>query len=301
MLRMIQLRSSLISEIAQPELDTEYSTFGYFDGIETKRLNNCNNWKEVWQECLTEQRKSLCGKYSIFNTLCIYIDDYLHQKQQDEQKAKHDEDDKDIKFWKSEKPYLFLAMIRFQRRFKNILSQIMAIEKQIEKKYGTMIECICYFTLDSNDLILCLKSGTYRVGVTCVAELYRMIQTTAVDNNKVRKIHTIFSIQQEYLEQIGKDDDIGKRECDPLVICQMSCMIKDRERVEEFERELKIKLGDSYTRSRIMGGNDVVYRYNGIEASRLFRLYKKDGLLTHTNDLYSAAFYNINTEVTIQE
>ena len=192
-------------------------------------------------------------------------------------------------------------MIRFQSRFKDILTQIRAIEEQIESRYDKAVECICYFTLDSNDLILCLKCAAYREGVICIADLYETVQATAVDNNKIRKIHTIFSVQQEYLEQIGKDDDAGEKECEALVTCQMSCMIKDRKYVEEFERELSLKLGKTYTKSRIMGGNDVVYRYCGVEASRLFRLYKKDGLLTHTNNLYSAAFYNINTEVTIQE
>lgn len=107
MLRMIQLRNNLISEILQPELEAEYSTFGYFDGIETKRLSNCKNWNEVWRECLAEQRRSLCGKYSIFNILCIHADDCLKQKQQDDERKKCGEDDEDIKFWKSEKPYLF--------------------------------------------------------------------------------------------------------------------------------------------------------------------------------------------------
>lgn len=299
MLRLIQLRSNFISESPQPILEAEYCAFGYFDGIETKRLKKCNDWNEVLKEYMTEQSKSLRGVYSVFDLLCIYWDDSMYQKQQSRDNKTGE--DKDLQFWANKNPYLFISMIRFQKRFKDVLSQIKKIEDKIAEKYSN-VECICYFTLDSNDFILCLKCQRYSEGAGCISELYELIHSIEGFENQVRKIHTIFSAFQEHLDELGKgQSELGREEPGDVISCQMCCMIKNRLKVEAFETALSEALGVNRMQNRIMGGNDLVYMYDGIIPDQLFGLYARDGLLTHTNELYSEAFYNINTTIAIKE
>lgn len=298
MIRLIQLRSNFISELPQPILEAEYCAFGYFDGIQTKRLKKCETWNEVLKEYLTEQRKSLRGEYSIFDLLCIYWDNPLHQKQQNYNNKIVD--DKDSLFWENKRPYLFISMIRFQKRFKDVLSQIKKIEDKIKEKYQD-IECICYYTLDSNDFILCLKCKRYFDGAGCVSMLYELIHSIEGFENQVRKIHTIFSVFQEHLDKLGEGlSDTDGEEHGDFISCQMCCMIKNRLKVEAFEMALNEALGGNQMQNRIMGGNDLVYSYNEILPAQLFGLYAKNGLLTHTNKLYSEAFYNINTTIALK-
>lgn len=258
-------------------VEAQYGTIGYFDGMDTKLQKN---------ETIPDNDGN--------NTYLTGI---------------HKDGAKDNEFWNenSDKIFVFVSRIRLKKTLKGISKIIGETEQYINENYEPNVIGIGYKTLDSSDMIICLRSKAYIEGFEAIQGIIENFRcedgNSEKEINNVDKAYTVCSIEQEVLNELAK----GKRcyENDEKVECILKCILKQRDRKDEFKRKLADTLNltvrkrnqatncDTIEEFGVLGSDDLVYYLNGIELGKLLTLYADDGVLTHSS--YGGTFYNIET------
>lgn len=280
MIRLIQLKNNMIIDDTPITQDdggyAEYCALGYFDGIDTKSLCDCKTWKQIWQTKQNLQLESSSLPYNVYNILCVGLPKLNDQE-----------------FWESKEPFLFISLIRLRGRYDDIRQKMEALICKYKEELSPG-NIVCYRTVDSSDLVLCIKCNDYKVGAQILCSLRSSNNTSSII--KIQKTYSIFSFRQSYVD--GFEDEKCLYDEDDKVDCRLCCLVKEYSKLEEFLEELETSLKTSPLKFQyILGSNDIVIELQEIQFKKLLLLYQKGALLTHDNKLYFQTFYNVVTEI----
>lgn len=271
MIRIFQFMNNFLTEDTKM-VKARYSSFGYFDGLDTWQENN----EAQIRKFLSFPQQAHINK----DVTCDYFNIVGIRKEEAPSFWGHEE----------ENPLLFVTFIRL----KNESKKLEEIIEDIEKKYNAY----CYTTFDSSDFIVCMRTKKYSEGYE-VIEGYSGIVNKQDSDNGIQKSFSVCSIHQDILNKIALRSAENFIE-DEKISCILNCVIQDWKRIPYFEAKLKKELNISECPGYgILGSDDRLYMLNEINISELFRLYGNGGLLTHGNEDYKA-FYNIKTEILIK-
>lgn len=271
MIRCFMFKNSFLTEDTEM-VSAEYSSVGYFDALDIIKAPD-EEGKSVLSAPM--QVKIVDGFYET----CDYFNIAG-------MRWKDDED-----FWREEKkPFLFISCVRLKKSS----DKLQEISGKIEEKYTAS----CYFTFDSSDLVICMRSNSYIQGYNDIEQGYPEIIMSCDKENGVQKCYSILSVRQEILDNLPNDSDGMAEE---TVSCLLSGIVKRWSEVDAFIAELERESGASNCiRYGILGSDDVIISVQNVKIIDLFNLYGKNKLLTHGNDLYKRAFYKIKTEILVK-
>lgn len=269
MIKIFQFKNSFLSE-ENKRVQAQYSSVGYFDGLDIKTESD-----KAGSSILSSPAKIqfLDGFYES----CDYFSIVGIRK----------DEIKDTNFWnEKQNPFLFVTCLRLKKRS----NELEALVDEIEEAYNA----ICYYTFDSSDLIICLKTSSYIEG-------YHIIEKEYVDlaekykNNKVQKLFSVLSVEQKILDELPEETESIMEE--ETLSCILRCVVKNWSQVKNFVDELKKEC--ACEEFGILGSDDMIIVIKNITTKKLFELYGDSKLLTHNNESYKKAFYNIRTEILV--
>lgn len=274
MIRLFQFKNNFLSKYTE-KLVAEYSIIGYFDGLDMKTDKDMNLKKTI--ELLNdpmqiEISKSLNEMCDYFNIAGIRCDD-------------------DTEFWQfNDHFFVFISCVRLQKKS----TKLFEIIKKIETDYNA----VCYTTLDSSDLVICLKSKSYYEGYEAIENYHRIIEEYDKDNG-LQKGFSLLAIHQCALNGLLRDEKPWMS--DEKLCCILRIVVKDWKEInnylDELKSTLKIQKCETYG---LLGSEDIMVELKDVQSKDWFSLYADNGLLTHGNLYYNKAFYNIRTEILVK-
>ena len=179
MIRLFQFKNNFLSENSGM-LDAEYSVIGYFDGLDMKTDKEENVTKHI--ELLSDPMR--IDNVQELNEMCDCFN-IAGIRQKD-----------DAEFWEEKAPFfVFISCLRLQRR-SDVLQRIM---ETIESYYVA----VCYTTLDSSDLVVCLKTKRYDDGYKAIENYHRIIREID-EHNDLQKGFSVLAIRQEALNVLDR-------------------------------------------------------------------------------------------------
>lgn len=271
MIRKLQFQTNVLGENIDM-VPTEYSVLGYYDGLAIEAVPEGASY-----ERLGFGR----GKKELYNSL-----DIIGLRQES-----------DEAFWrKGREPYIFITCLRFKKK----APKIKEIIGKIESKYKT---AVCYLTVDSSDLVVCLRSRSYLEGYRCVAQYYKLIEPLIL-GNEVQASFSAVAIWQEVLDGLACRDVSDKAKAERAQIKReklsvlLRANVRDWEMFAEYLSKLKKETGKCKPKTGgILGSEDAIIVLKGIESLDFLKLFAWKGLLTHNNTLYKEALFNVQTEI----
>lgn len=269
MIRLFEFKNSFMRKNAKA-VPAKYSSIGYFDGLDMTKFED---EEMILSEPIRidQLENQECDFFSMTG---------MREKENDD-------------FWnESLKPYLFVSFLRLEKASKNLESIVAEIERQFN--------ACCYYTIDSSDLIICLKTNSYAEGYRNIEKGYRnVISGLEKKENEIKKIYSIVSLEQHILDNI-KENPSGIT--DEKISCYLSCVVKNWDKVNEFKEALKTALHtEKAKRYGILGSDDVVIELKDIKILDLLALFGNSELLVHDNDKYKVAFHNIKTQILVEQ
>lgn len=271
MLRLFRFKTNIISE-KKNSLSAEYNAIGHFDGLSMRVYTNPEDYTLFFY---AEPIKEL---YNFYDMLGI-------------------RNESDDKFWeKGDEPYIFITCLRFKRRTRNIYEVIYKIESNYH--------AICYLSLDSMDLIVCLRTGSYLFGYVMAMQYQKIIEEYDVGNTLQVSFSSVV-IWQETLDGLANETKISqeaKKEIERLKHEKVSVFlrsnVKSWRKYDDYRKKIEETFGESYVRDfYTLGSEDAVIELENVDSHDLLKLYAKNGLLTHSNDDYKSGIYNLHTEI----
>lgn len=251
----------------------EYCCLGYFDALDVQLVEEGEGWgagirkKVNWMTV-----DGLDGSCSKKNIICVT-----------------NEDEKDEAFWAyaKEMPCLFVSLIRI-RRGKESEEEV---NRSIAKINGEGKCGLAYYTYDHSDMVIVNAGKKYSDGLRVILSLYKKIS--------VFKMYSVFAVKEEELENCSVIQD-------EIVNCRLSATVKDIGKAKAYQSIL-----DSFLRKgtepvpeefrivpfHTLGNEDILIEIRHVPIRKLLRCYKMGSLLTHTNDDYKAAFFNIESQI----
>lgn len=281
MIRLFQFKNNFLRE-NDSQLEAEYSIIGYFDGLDMQVFEDDTS---EGLEILSDTYRSLLYVGSDTEKL-LEACDYFNVA------GMCRDSQKDSDFWNhSSEALYFVSFLRFAKRSDQLKQFIETIEKDSR--------CICYTTYDSSDLIICIKTNQYSYGCDVLNHFYDTIEKKDYKGNRLQKCFSVFAIRQTVLNEISD-------QCDWLIHQNVDCffrgVVNDRKEVDRFYKELVEECGVSgHKIYRILGSDDIIIAIYDISLAHLLSLYRDDGILVHSNEVYKKAFYNIRSEIAIEK
>lgn len=253
----------------------KYCALGHFDAFDISdgqivNVEELDTWKYLGEKTIGQD-----GDVNCRMLVCV-----TGQKQKDEE------------FWASqEKPFVFITMVRMNEG-------VLADERdQIIEKLSDNSRQMGYLSYDHSEIITVTKTNQYSSGITNVRRLREICRAV--------KTYTIFGMREDVLKSYEtlKDSVINEKIC-----CRLHCMVKNYEKAEGFRVELKKHLEEREGTTDIeirkfetFGGFDWLLEVEDVSLCSLLELYKTKKLLTHANEKYNEAFFNIESEILVQE
>lgn len=267
MIRLFEFKNSFMRKQARA-VSARFSSIGYFDGLD--------------MAVFSEEETILSEPIRL---------DHLEKEECDFFSMTGMREQEDEAFWEnSTEPYLFVSYLRLEDASENLDGIVEAIEGKFN--------AVCYYTIDSSDLIICMKSRAYKDAYINIERGYpEVVAGKEKKGNKIKKIYSIVSLEQSFLDNIEAYAD---RIVNEKISCYLGCVVKDWDEIDAFIGELKRELpGGKIKRFGVLGSDDVIIEINDIEILRLLALFGQRRLLVHDNEFYSRAFYNIKTEILV--
>ncbi len=206
MIRVFQFKNNFLSENPKM-LKAEYSVIGYFDGLDMK---TDADMKGAERSCILSDP----FQYEFIKNDPYEMCDYFNIAGLREQS---DED-----FWKSsEEPLVFISCIRFRRKSEKLKKLI----EMIEKTY----HAVCFTTLDSSDLVICLKTTSHEKGYRAIEE-YRRIISEHDSQNGIQKGFSVLAIRQAVLDSLRDREAVGIEEEQLQCVLRGGCQRLERYR-----------------------------------------------------------------------
>lgn len=273
--RILQLKNNFYQDNGSTERDAlgEYCVIGYFDAFDISdskmgKVTEFNTWRHLGE--LTTQ---LNGTVNCRMLVCI-------TDQQAEDKA----------FWEEQSDALFfVTMVRVKA---GTLADEM---KDTVDKLWEPGKRIGYLSYDHSEIIVVSKTNRYSEGIEGVKKLRNVC--------KAVKTYTVFAIMEKCLESYESIQD--KLE-DERVFCRLHCMVKDYGEAEKFKNELEKQMSNRNGRPidirkfETFGGYDWLMELDDVSVCSVLECYKMKKILTHANEKYNRAFFNIESEILVK-
>lgn len=250
-----------------------YCVLGYFDAFDISKAEETFTTQFNTWESLGKLTADMDGTVNCRMLVCVT-----------------EQPDKDRAFWAEQSDILFfVTMVRMTKS--DSLSE--QLKKIIEKANGNSGQ-IGYLSYDYSEIIVVTRTNKYSEGIARVNELRKM--------EGVVKTYTIFAVRDPLLDSY---ETITKKVEDENVFCRLHCMVKNEVKAETFRKELEKQIGEknkgkiAVRRFQTLGMNDWLMEINNVSICSILECYKMGNLLTHTNEQYYEAFYNIESEILI--
>lgn len=200
--------------------------------------------------------------------------------------------EKEAKFWYSDKnfPYYFIIMMRIADDIsrKKIQDQL-EVEKQKEN-------LIIYKTLEHCEIIAVCKTKKYKEGLKMIEELRNSFRT--------KKTYSVFALEESLL----KDKKYWKmrlKESQERVKVQLNITMKNKQEALKFLNRLENILTEdnSNVKSKIydiLGDGDLLFDIDNIPLEKILPLYAMGEYMSHSNDDYKRAFYNVESKFILE-
>lgn len=271
-MRMIQLiKNYYVDEQESYEMSKnkalgEYCVFGYFDALVIHQLKDVddsekNNLWSAKSKTIVDESADFCSKRS----LLLFTED----------------EKKDQNFWREAQKYafLFVSMLR--------LKDSSGVDL---KQYANNPHEIYYMSNSHSEIIVIRYSNDFLKGALEVLKLR--------DKFRIFKMHTIYSIREDVLES---EETIEKNVTDQKIKCRFRMVVKDAEKTRNFMEELKKSLHKEealfqITKYDTFGSGDMLIELNHISICKILKYYKSGELLTHMNETYRGAVFDIDSE-----
>ena len=275
-IRILQLKNNFYSDNVSTERKVlgEFCVIGYFDAFDISKAEIVSESKvNIWDQ-LGKLTSELDGTMNCRMMVCI-------TEQKEEDRA----------FWEDQSDILFfvtMVMVRAEMSADK-MSDIMA-------DLGNKKKRIAYWSYDHSEIIVITKTNRYSDGIQGVKELRNIFGTV--------KTYTVFAVMEKYLESY---ELIQNKLEDEKVFCRLHCMVKDYEEAEKFrvvleqhiskrnKKEMEIRKFETF------GEYDWLMELDDISICSIFECYKTKNLLTHMNEAYNRAFFNIESEIFVKE
>ena len=253
----------------------KYCVLGYFDALDTTsaekvEVTKFDTWKQLGELTINQD-----SALSYRTLVCV-------TEQQEKDKA----------FWDDETYVLyFITMVRLDKtmwvegKWSEIVSELPEEENHIN-----------YLSYDHSEIIAVTKTNTYSEGIKNV----RLIRKSC----KAVKTYTVCAVKEVILQSY---DDIRKKLRDENVCCRLHCMVKDYAKAETFRKTLERRFSErnmhpiKIRKFDTFGGYDWLLEIDNASISSVFECYKIGDILTHSNKDYKEAFFNVESEILIEE
>lgn len=274
-IRILQLKNNFYRDIGSSRKEAlgKYCVLGYFDAFDISDARMVEETSFNTWEHLGELTYQLDGSMNCRMLVCI-------TKSREE----------DGEFWKDPKDALFfITMVRVRK-------EISADDMNgIINKLGKAKKRIGYLSFDHSEIIAVTKTDRYSEGIEGIRELRRICDAV--------KTYTVFAVKEELLESY---ESIKSKIIDEKVFCRLHCMVKNYTKAEEFKEELQRHINArnenevKVRKYETFGGYDWLIEIDDISIYSLLELYKMEKLLTHANEMYDRAFFNIESEILVE-
>lgn len=243
-----------------------YCAFGYHDAISVSVPEEIKDSYSICDNKSQSVTDHVDGTYTIEALSCLFSSTY----------AKKEES-----FWNLEDSlqYRFITVIRIGEDV-----QKEKIQKVIDD-YNSKSDVMVYYSLEHCELLTVIRTDSYVAGMEMVKEICGNFSTS--------KSFTIFAIPEEALKS---KDNFNTENVDVL----LKCSIKNYECAEQYFEELikilqKHNENFSFDKYDIFGEYDIIIIIKDIQLREILPLYSMGEILTHSNEEYNEAFYNIET------
>lgn len=287
-LRVIQLINNFFRDADCSDENREkalgtYFTFGYFDALQVAEGKDFSETEEnlIYKELDALAVETLDGTCSRRNLVCIA-----------------DNKDKDKTFWElaEQYPYLFVSLIRLRHDAGSMENMDRVIADSENDSTA-----IAYYSYNHSELVIVKLENCYNNGMKFVLGLRRQLNTL--------NMYSIFSVREDMLKSKNKlFDKIEKEE----VSVRLRIMIKNDQKISNFLQKLENILFQDETRVNenspekefvkyyTLGSYDLTVEIERVEMYKLLLCYGMGSLLTHTNEFFGEAVYNIETEILVK-
>lgn len=276
---MIQLRNSFYRD--EPEMLEEqdrktalgsYCVLGYFDALE---IHPAEEPDKIWSKRSQISMEKSIKRCNSRVLVCISMNDSY-----------------DEEFWReqNQKPFYFTSLVRVrQEKLKSEdLTEKLKEINQMDPDPSKNNE-IGYLSYDHSEVVVIYKTDRYSDGMSHIAELKNRFS--------ILKMYTIFAISERVLQT---DDVLESEIREEQLDVRFHAKIKDFQNAENFYSKLKKELQEINVpiyRYDTLGGNDWLMEADGLSLHWLLKNYRMGNLLTHTNEEYEKAFFNLETEM----
>ena len=246
----------------------EYCSLGHFDALHVELLDcekeqlNPNVRAKINETVV----KKFDGRYNTRNVVCVTYDDAG-----------------DEEFWKGAggKPFLFVSLVN--------IKQIGAQElENLIRSFNRINNVMAYYTYDHSEIAVLRAEESYVHGFKEILCLY--------DKMDIFKMYTVFAIKEDALEEC-------ENVCEEVIDCRLFATVKNRGKAGEFKKELANVLQKEDTEIKMyqtLGNSDCILEIPQISIKKILYCYKMGRLLTHTNEYYKQAFFNIESQFLVE-
>lgn len=262
----------------------EYCTFGYFDAMQVEDGRELYDTEEnlIWKNIDEIAVSTLNGTCNRRNLVCIV-----------------DDENKDTKFWSRAKeiPYLFISLIRI-RHDSESMKNVPEIIVEMQNDETSML----YYSYNHSELIVAKLAKSYCEGMKFVLEKRKQFNAL--------NMYSIFSVRENILKS---ETMLQKKIVQEEVKVRLRLMIKSEQEVKAFLQKIRKVLfedkiqkkepgeKESFEMFHTLGSSDMVVEIENVEMSKLLSCYGMGNLLTHTNEEFEKAVYNIETEILVRD
>lgn len=253
----------------------QYCVLGYFDALdipsaEKMEVTDFNTWEPLGGLTINQD-----SALSYRTLVCVT-----------------EEQEKDKIFWDDEMYVLyFITMVRLDKTMWAESEWSEIVHKLPEEENH-----IYYLSYDHSEIIAVTKTNTYSEGIKNVRQIRRVC--------KAVKTYTVFAVKEDILRSY---DDIQKKLTDENVCCRFHCMVRNYEKAEAFRKTLEGRFIERNThpvkirKFDTFGGYDWLLEIDNVSIRSVFEYYNIGDMLTHSNKDYKEAFFNVESEILIEE
>lgn len=280
------------------ELKSQFSCWGYFDGMDIDRVSVLSSQKPISQlwNAIEEKQEEAYGGYSC-NSIGIF------------RCASEDEDicdNLEHTFWEEYESMPFFAVVFLQL---NNSSNYEEISRRIEYQYENLnpnkskcskCNVLAYATYDNADIVVLLSSNKISVLNKKVEHLHEMVE--------VEYLYSVIGVSSQYLE-----DSYNKKEfhsfwkgtkCflqDAISKISLQIVAKGNDVIYEIKQKLEDSCRGEISCHHDFGHTNATITIMNSDVETLLSLMLPKGIITHQNEFYGETIYNIETSFTVEE
>lgn len=277
-IRILQLKNNFYwnNEGTNQEALGEYCVLGYFDALDITKADKAevtefDTWEQLGELAFNRESTLSCR-----TLVCVT-----------------EQQEKDEAFWNDKTRALyFIVLVRINQN------------ASVEEKWGEIENSnllksenyINYLSYDHSEIIVVTKTNTYSEGIKSVKLIREVCEAV--------KTYTVFAVRESVLQSY---DDIQAKLSQENVWCRLHCMVRDYAKAEIFRQKLEERFTNRNNRAinickfETFGGDDWLLEIDDVSIASVFECYKMGEMLTHSNEDYTAAFFNVESEILIEE